>query len=56
MYKGRNRDTNWYSILDTEWPALERAYEAWLDPSNFDERGVQKASLKNLMAKSRTVS
>jgi len=48
MYKGRNRDTNWYAILDTEWPALERAYEAWLEPSNFDEHGVQKTSLANL--------
>ncbi|MEO9874879.1 MAG: GNAT family protein [Anderseniella sp.] len=48
MYKGRNRDTNWYAILDSEWPALERAYEAWLEPSNFDEHGVQKASLANL--------
>jgi RimJ/RimL family protein N-acetyltransferase len=53
MYKGRNRDTNWYAILDTEWPALERAYEAWLEPSNFDERGVQKTSLANLMARAR---
>jgi RimJ/RimL family protein N-acetyltransferase len=46
MYKGRNRDTNWYSILDTEWPALAAAYEAWLDPANFDEQGRQKKSLR----------
>ncbi len=50
MYKGRNRDTNWYSILDTEWPALERAYETWLDPANFDATGVQKVGLATLMA------
>jgi len=49
MYKGRNRDTNWYSILDTEWPTLEKAYEKWLDPLNFDETGVQKASLVKLI-------
>lgn len=49
MYRGRNRDTNWYSIVDTEWPALERAYEAWLALENFDENGVQRTSLKNLM-------
>ncbi len=50
MYKGRNRDTNWYAILDSEWPDLERAYEAWLDPANFDAGGVQKMSLASLMA------
>ena len=45
MYKGRNRDTNWYSILDTEWPALEKAYEQWLDPKNFDASGTQLTRL-----------
>ncbi len=45
IVKGRNRDTAWYSILDKEWPALEQALSGWLDPSNFDEHGQQKASL-----------
>jgi RimJ/RimL family protein N-acetyltransferase len=45
VYKGRNRDTAWYSILDHEWPALRSAYEAWLDPSNFDGEGRQQRSL-----------
>ncbi len=54
MYKGRNRDTNWYAILDTEWPTLERAYEAWLEPSNFDENGVQKSSLASLIGRARS--
>ena len=45
IYKGRNRDTAWYSIIDTEWPRLRNAFEAWLDPSNFDALGVQKTSL-----------
>ena len=45
IYKGRNRDTAWYSIIDTEWPRLRDAFEAWLDPSNFDALGVQKTSL-----------
>ena len=49
MYKGRNRDTNWYSILDTEWPALQHAYEVWLEPSNFDEAGVQRHGLASLI-------
>ena len=37
--KGRNRDTDWFSILDSEWPALKRAYRAWLAEGNFDEEG-----------------
>ena len=37
IYKGRNRDTAWYSILDSEWPRLRTAFEAWLQPANFDE-------------------
>ncbi len=45
MYKGRNRDTAWYSITDAEWPRLRARYESWLAPSNFDEKGVQRRSL-----------
>jgi RimJ/RimL family protein N-acetyltransferase len=45
VYKGRNRDTAWYSILDSEWPALRAAFERWLDPANFDPDGRQRASL-----------
>jgi len=50
VYKGRNRDTSWYSIIDGEWPARKRALEAWLDPNNFDTVGRQKHSLRELMA------
>ena len=45
IVKGRNRDTAWYSMLDTEWPARKAAFEAWLDPANFDSSGRQIASL-----------
>ena len=45
IYKGRNRDTAWYSILDREWPARQAAFEAWLDPDNFDRQGRQRSSL-----------
>ena len=45
VYKGRNRDTAWYSILDRDWPALKSAYTSWLDPGNFDESGAQKRGL-----------
>ena len=48
VYKGRNRDTCWFSILDSEWPALKPAFERWLDPDNFDAAGQQRQSLLSL--------
>jgi RimJ/RimL family protein N-acetyltransferase len=48
--KGRNRDTAWYAAIDNEWPALERAFQGWLDPANFDELGRQRTSLSALTA------
>jgi RimJ/RimL family protein N-acetyltransferase len=45
--KGRNRDTAWFSMLDSEWPARRRAFERWLDPGNFDAQGRQKRSLQS---------
>lgn len=48
VYKGRTRDTAWYSIIDGEWPALRGAFERWLDPANFDAQGNQRASLASL--------
>jgi len=41
VFKGRNRDTMWYSILDSEWPALKERFERWLDTANFDALGRQ---------------
>ncbi len=49
LYKGRNRDTAWYAVTDRDWPALKRAYEAWLAPANFDTAGRQKARLADFM-------
>jgi RimJ/RimL family protein N-acetyltransferase len=46
--KGRNRDTAWFAAIDSEWPALDRAFSRWLDPANFDERGRQRTSLREL--------
>ncbi|MEO1201481.1 MAG: GNAT family protein [Pseudomonadota bacterium] len=46
VYKGRNRDTAWYSILDRDWPDLRDAYIGWLDPDNFDDQGLQQRTLK----------
>jgi len=45
IIKGRNRDTAWFSILDSEWPKRKAAFERWLDPGNFDASGRQKVSL-----------
>jgi RimJ/RimL family protein N-acetyltransferase len=45
IVKGRNRDTTWYSILDSEWPARKAAFERWLAPDNFTADGSQKVSL-----------
>jgi len=45
VYKGRSRDTAWFSITDGEWPALKAAFERWLEPANFDESGRQKRRL-----------
>lgn len=48
IIKGRNRDTAWFAMLDTEWPARKAAFEQWLDPANFDADGYQKTSLSAL--------
>ena len=45
VYKGRNRDTAWFSIIDSEWPGVCAAFEQWLAPENFDVAGRQKRSL-----------
>lgn len=45
VYKGRNRDIAWYSILDSEWPPLREAFERWLSPTNFDSHGRQRIRL-----------
>lgn len=41
VYKARNRDTSWLSIIDSEWPKYKQQYEKWLDEKNFDELGNQ---------------
>jgi RimJ/RimL family protein N-acetyltransferase len=48
IIKGRNRDTAWFSMLDSEWPKRKAAFERWLDPSNFDAKGRQKVSLSTM--------
>ena len=46
VYKGRNRDSAWYSVLDSEWPRIKAEFERWLDPGNFDDAGRQRTRLE----------
>ncbi|HEX6151671.1 GNAT family protein [Nocardioides sp.] len=48
VYKGRNRDTRWFSIIDVEWPAIRHRLDAWLHPDNFGSDGRQHRSLREL--------
>jgi RimJ/RimL family protein N-acetyltransferase len=50
IVKGKNRDTAWYSILDSEWPARKAVFQRWLAADNFDKDGRQKQSLAALNA------
>ena len=49
VMKGKNRDTAWFSMIDTEWPVLSAVYQAWLAPNNFNNSGHQKQSLRGLL-------
>lgn len=49
-YKGRNRDTAWFAIIDKDWPGLESAFSKWLSPDNFDEQRTQRQSLEAFKA------
>ena len=51
VYKGRNRETDWFSITDDEWPAIRSAFETWLDPANHDEQGRQRRPLETPRSK-----
>jgi RimJ/RimL family protein N-acetyltransferase len=53
VYKGRNRDTAWFSLIESEWPAVRRGMERWLDEANFDGDGVQRRGLTALIGEER---
>ncbi len=53
VYKQRNRDTAWFSVIDREWPVLERGYAVWLDPANFDAAGNQRRGLGDCIREAR---
>jgi len=46
VYKGRSRDSAWFSLIDSEWPAAKAAFENWLSPNNFDTAGIQLTPLR----------
>ena len=48
VIKGHNRDTDWFSIIDSEWPALNQVFEKWLAVDNFTADGKQRQSLETL--------
>ena len=48
IYKNRNRDTAWFSLLDVEWPQMKKAFELWLHPNNFSYDGSQINRLQDL--------
>lgn len=50
IFRGRNRDTAWFAIIDRDWEQLRSCYQRWLDPANFDADGVQRESLSKLTA------
>jgi RimJ/RimL family protein N-acetyltransferase len=46
--KRRNRDTAWFSMIDSEWPLIGEAFETWLSPENFDAEGKQRRRLQDI--------
>src|SRR5256712_11050963 len=50
IVKGRSRDTAYYSMLDSEWPARKAAFERWLAPENCDTSGKHPVGLRELNA------
>ncbi|AJE97057.1 GNAT family N-acetyltransferase [Pandoraea apista] len=50
VYRGRSRDTAWFSMIDGEWPAISRGFEQWLSPENFDAQGRHRAGLAALIS------
>jgi RimJ/RimL family protein N-acetyltransferase len=48
IVKGHNRDTVWFSMLDSDWPAVRSGFERWLGSLNFDSAGRQIKKLEDL--------
>ncbi|QIT30171.1 GNAT family N-acetyltransferase [Raoultella terrigena] len=48
VIKGHNRDTDWFSIIDAEWPQIDSAMQRWLASDNFSTDGQQIRTLESL--------
>ncbi|WHA41581.1 GNAT family N-acetyltransferase [Agrobacterium larrymoorei] len=46
--KGQNRDTAWFSMIDSEWPLIRQAFENWLSEDNFGTDGLQRRKLEDI--------
>jgi RimJ/RimL family protein N-acetyltransferase len=53
IVRGRNRDTAWFALTDTDWETLRPAYLRWLAPENLGTDGAQRESLGALTAPAR---
>ncbi len=53
IHRGRSRDTDWLSIIESEWPAIRAGMEDWLAPDNFGADGRQKTRLQDRIAAAR---
>ncbi len=51
VVKGKQRDTDWYSIVGDEWPRCRDALLTWLDPANFDPGGSALHGLADLRSR-----
>ena len=47
VIKGHNRDTDWFSIIDSEWPQIDKAMQQWLAADNFSADGRQLRTLES---------
>ncbi len=50
VYKGRSRDTAWFSVIDSEWQRLSQAFSHWLATENFDSQGRQRYPLSHFQS------
>jgi len=48
VYKGRSRDTAWFSITDDGWPVIKASLETWMSSDNFEPDGMQRVSLADI--------
>lgn len=49
VYKGRNRDTAWFSIIEDDWATIKTALQYYLAPTNFDSQHIQRKPLRDFL-------